>query len=230
MTTRVNVKNTMRELLSNLVFPHYCCACGKIGSVICERCKYDIVNEPYESCLVCRLPTAAAEALCRSCRQPYTRAWCVGEHQGALRKLIADYKFNRMAAASRALATLLAETTPELPLDVTVVPVPTVAAHIRHRGYDHAALIARQFSQQKSLPFREILERATNDRQRGSGRRERIAQAKRAFAVRQPIAGTVLLVDDVFTTGATLHYAAEKVREAGASDVWIAVVSREPLD
>lgn len=151
-------------------------------------------------------------------------------HEGAVRRLISDFKFERVKAAGQVLGSLLADSTPKLPSDVTVVPVPTVAQHIRQRGYDHCALIARSFAKQKGAQYAEILSRETSTTQRGAGRRDRLAQAKRAFVVKCPVKGTVVLVDDVFTTGATLRYAAEKAREAGASDVWIAIISREPLD
>lgn len=220
----------MQNLFISLIFPHYCCACGKIGTLLCDRCRYDIVSDGYGACVICRLPVQSSEALCKSCDAPYSRGWCVAAHEGAVGRLISDLKFERVKAAGQLLGSLLAESTPELPADVTVVPVPTVAQHIRQRGYDHCALIARSFAKEKSVPYAEILSRQTSTTQRGAGRRDRLSQAKGAFAVKRSVNGTVVLVDDVFTTGATLRYAAEKAREAGASDVWIAIISREPLD
>ncbi len=220
----------MQNLFISLIFPHYCCACGKIGALLCDRCRYDIVSDGYGACVICRLPVQSSEALCKSCRAPYSRAWCVAAHEGAVRRLVSDLKFERVKAAGQVLGSLLASSTPELPPDVTVVPVPTVAQHIRQRGYDHCALIARAFAKEKGLNYAETLSRQTSTTQRGAGRRDRLSQAKLAFEVDRAISGVVVLVDDVFTTGATLHYAAEKAREAGASDVWIAIISREPLD
>lgn len=220
----------MQELFINLIFPHYCCACGKIGTLLCNRCRYHIVNDGYGACVICRLPVQSSEALCKSCRVPYSRAWCVAAHEGAVRRLISDLKFERVKAVGQVLGSLLADSTPKLPSGVTVVPVPTVAQHIRQRGYDHCALIARTFAKDKGVNYAEILSRQTSTTQRGAGRRDRLTQAKRAFAVKHAVSGVVILVDDVFTTGATLRYAAEKAREAGASDVWIAIISREPLD
>lgn len=220
----------MQDTLINLIFPHYCCACGKIGALLCDRCRNDIISDGYGMCVICRLPVQSTEALCKSCHASYSRAWCVAAHEGSIRRLISDFKFERVKAAGQLLGSLLADATPELPADVTIVPVPTVAQHIRQRGYDHCALIARSFADAKKVQYAEVLSRQSSATQRGAGRRDRLTQAKNAFAVARPVTGTVVLVDDVFTTGATLRYAAEKVREAGASDVWIAIVSREPLD
>ena len=142
-------------------------------------------------------------------------------HTESLRQLVKQYKFDYAKAASSVLADLLLARVSELPSNTVIVPVPTVAAHIRHRGYDHIGLIARRFAKKRHLTLWPVIERVGSDKQRGAGRSARIAQAKKAFRVRQTLDATVpyLLIDDVVTTGATLKYAALALRAAGAREI-----------
>ena len=125
---------------------------------------------------------------------------------------------------------LLDDTIPRLDPDVQVVPVPTIAEHIRTRGFDHTALLGRTFAHRRNLAYSPILRRVDHSRQQGSSRRERLVHAKSAFECRTRLSGAYLLIDDIFTTGATLHYAAATLRAAGADDVYVAVLARQPLE
>lgn len=182
-------------------------------------------------CLACSRPIARFGDVCRICKVSYTRAWAVGGHRDALRELIGRYKFHSMRAAGVAMADLLDQTLPLIPSDVIITSVPTVRSHIRERGFDHAVVLAKALAKKRNLPYRPTLIRLHGLTQRGSGRRDRIKQASKAFAPIKPLqGGTYLLVDDVCTTGATVHFAAKALRDAGAEDVWVAVISKEPLD
>ena len=221
----------MRLSLFDLLAPHSCCSCGEIGRIFCDYCKYDIVNDPVVRCLSCLQPVATYGAVCGHCTTHYTQGWAVGLHRDALRHAIADYKFRSTRAAGGELAGLLSETLPIFPTDITVVPIPTVRSHIRERGFDHAALLARRFAILRGLHYSPLLMRRHAHRQRGASRAQRAAQAASAFRCAQPLGGgRYVLVDDVCTTGATVNQAARTLREAGADEVWVAVISREPLD
>jgi ComF family protein len=112
-----------------------------------------------------------------------------------------------------------------------ITSVPTISTHIRQRGYDHAALIAREVARQRGVKYQALLKRRTTTVQQGARRKERLKQAEGAFEAARHIDGsTVLIIDDIFTTGATLHYAATTLLAAGAREVWVAVVARQPLD
>ncbi len=220
----------MLEQPLKLLAPHHCCSCGALGAILCEYCKYDIESESYEQCLVCRGVTRAGEALCRQHILPYSRAWCAGERSEALLKLIDAYKFERAKSAYLPLVELIDAALPVLPPDVVVVPVPTIAPHIRRRGYDHTALLARELAKRRGLKYLSAIDRLTTTSQLGKGRRERRKQAEQAFSCQPVASGTYLLVDDIFTTGATLEFAAKALKAAGAEEVWVAVVARQPLE
>lgn len=221
----------MIDRLLNIIAPHYCSGCEKTGTLLCENCKYDISIEPFEGCIVCSKVTDD-DNLCRYCATPYNRAWCVGERTDSLQRLIGQYKFRSAKAAYKPIGDLLLERLPELPANTVIVPVPTVASHIRERGYDHMLLIARYIAKKRQLVLSCDIVRKTNHKQRDASRRVRIAQAQQAFQTRKKLDPTVpyLLIDDVVTTGATVHYAAQSLRDGGARIIWVAAVARQPLD
>ncbi|HEX7484228.1 MAG TPA: hypothetical protein VF281_03685 [Candidatus Saccharimonadales bacterium] len=221
----------MIDTLLSQVAPHLCCGCGKIGSLLCDNCKYDINNDLFTQCLACR-GAADETGVCHHCKLPYERAWCVGERSGVLQRLVGDFKFQNMYAAYFPLAQLLDERMSDLPSNTVIVPVPTVASHIRERGYDHTLLIAKQIAKRRGLKMQTLLVRATNTKQRDASRKDRLTQAKAAFALSGAIdeSACYLVIDDVVTTGATMYYATETLRAAGAEHIWAAAIARQTLD
>ena len=221
----------MLDRLLSILAPHYCSGCGNQGGLLCGNCKYDIISDMTAGCVVCGAP-AAADGICGSCRTHYDRAWLIGERKGSLQRLIGLYKFERARAGHEALADLLHAALPQLPADAVVVPVPTLPAHIRQRGYDHMWLIARRFARLRGLPVQRQLVRTSTTVQRGATAKVRRQQAKDAFGHVGTVSAGVpyVLIDDVMTTGATIEYAAKELRAAGAAQVWVAVIARQTLD
>lgn len=227
---RPNVKSTMLEWLLDYVAPHYCCSCGEIGALLCESCKYDIINEPYSGCLLCgHLSLLGA---CSRCKSNIDRTWCGGERRDGLETLINRYKFEYARAAYVPLGDIVLSTLPDLPKNTVLVPIPTIRTHVRQRGYDHTLLMARYIAARRPFAFSSALIRRTTTVQRGASRKARIAQAKEAFSVRGAIDPAVpyLLLDDVVTTGSTLRYAAQALKDAGATTVWAVAVARQTMD
>ncbi len=216
--------------LINLLAPDYCYMCHKTGDILCANCINDITSEPFGRCVRCLVPTARSQ-LCDQCRGVFTDAWVVGEREGALQRLVGESKFAANRRGCQVQAELLQAIVPGLPDDAVVVPIPTIARHVRQRGFGHSELIARQFARMRSLPYCPLLERATNTVQHGATRAVRLCQAKQAFRIgKQPVLERIILIDDVYTTGATLEAAARLLREHGATSVYVAVTSRQMLD
>ena len=219
----------MFEQLLSLVAPHLCISCGNLGSLLCDNCKYNIVSDPFIGCLNCGRPSGV-NGVCKSCKVPYSRAWCVGERTKELHELIDHYKFERARSADKELAALLAAITPVFPDNTVVIPVPTIHQHVRVRGYDHTYCLARHLASIKGIQVRRILRRKYQEMQRGASKRQRIEQAKRAFEVREVLDPNTpyLIIDDVVTTGSTLKYASKCLVEAGAQTIWVASIARQP--
>ncbi|PID31344.1 hypothetical protein CR983_01645 [Candidatus Saccharibacteria bacterium] len=218
----------MLRTVLQAVIPHYCCSCGGLGSVLCESCKYDIISEYTDRCVQCQRPVAAGR--CTICKVPYERAWAAGLRRDALDRLVSTSKFDSVRAGCDMQAALLDQVLPELPERSVVVPVPTIARHIRRRGYGHAERIADRFARRRGVVSARLVKRRAQHVQHGSSRRERQRQAARSYSVADRLdpSTTYIIVDDVFTTGYTVRYVAQQLRAAGAKHVWVAVTSRQP--
>jgi len=162
----------------------------------------------------------------------YDRAWFVGLYDGAVKTLIQNYKFGRQIAVGRTLSELIIDVLPVLPKYTVIVPIPTIRRHVRQRGYDHSHLIAKNLAKNLALPYQKKLIRRTSTRQVGASASIREEQAKAAFAISGLIDENkiYLLIDDVMTTGATIKYAARVLKDAGAKNVWVAIIARQTLD
>ena len=220
----------MIEKLASYLAPHYCYSCTKIGSVLCDNCKFYILDDIQELCIDCQKPSL--NGICAKCikRADYKRVWLIGKRQDALEDLINAYKFERVKSAIYACVDLLDSRLPILPENTIIVPVPTVAKHIRIRGYDHTAILAKQIAKIRNLNYSPILSRQHNLTQFGSDAKTRHNQATSAFQASEILHERPhLLIDDVVTTGATLKYAAKALKDAGANEIWAAILARQNL-
>jgi ComF family protein len=199
-------------------------------------------------CSVCgeRLFSAyavAGDSLCGLCRRaepPFARAAAYGSYEGGLRELIHLLKFGGVRPAANVLGRMLAEALSTLAPELTgnslaVVPVPLHRTKLRQRGFNQAELIARAALKIESPDNRLRLCAGVLERKRetasqiGLTRHQRRENLRGAFGVHQADAVKgleVLLVDDVFTTGATVSECSRVLRRAGATKVWVATVAR----
>jgi len=221
----------MIDTLLSYLAPHYCCGCGQIGSVICDNCKYNITSESFYACFSCG-NNLINEETCAQCILPYQRAWCVGERSGVLKRAIGEFKFYHKRATYKDLADMMCDILPELPPETVIVYVPTVASHIRVRGFDHVRLLAERIAKSKGVKVSKIIKRKASTTQRNADRETRDKQAKRAFAVEERLSPTIpyLLIDDVVTTGSTLLHSARELRSAGAEQIWVLALAYQALD
>jgi len=178
--------------------------------------------------------------LCRRIEPVFARAVAYGSYESGLRELIHLLKFGGVRPAANVLGRMLAEAIatiePEFPPEgVALIPVPLHRVKLRQRGFNQAELIAR--SAMKISPVRERLRLCAGvlDRTRetasqiGLTSHQRRENLRGAFGVaqRELVQGReVLVVDDVYTTGATVSECARVLRRAGATKVWVATVAR----
>jgi ComF family protein len=221
----------MLDGLFGLLAPHSCSGCGKLGDILCQSCKNDIISEPFSRCLECLQPTSS-QNMCSLCRKKLRieAAWCVGLREGAPKQLLARYKFASARDASRVCVDLLDATLPLLPSQTVVVPVPTASAHVRVRGFDHMGRITAPLAKQRHLLHGQILQRLDNTTQHFKTKQDRIKTAAQGLEVRGAVPHTVLLVDDIYTTGATVRACVTALRQAGAERVYVAIIARQAID
>lgn len=221
------------ERAISIIAPHHCFSCGNERNILCVACFEMTFDEALEVCFLCNKPTVQSR-VCSACRRltDLECVWIAGPYEGVAKQLIRSYKFERVRAAYKPLATAIANTLPYLE-DVTVVPIPTASVRVRQRGYDQSVLLARELAAQRGWHYAQMLYRRHSLRQVGSSRSVRLQQAQSAFEVRhaERVRGKhVLLVDDVTTSGATLLAAARQIVQAGAVRVDAAVAAKHVLE
>lgn len=140
-------------------------------------------------------------------------------YEGVARRLVVHLKFSGRTGLAAPAATALARAWPEPePRAAVLVPAPGVGLRVRLRGFDPAALLARELARATGAELAPCLRRADRSRQVGRSRSERLSEGPRvrADAAAAGLAGRpVWLVDDVVTTGATLTACARALRDAG---------------
>lgn len=219
------------ERIINIVAPHYCIMCGDEGAVVCDWCLPDIAPSLPSRCYLCKVATRESQ-VCSKCRRNSSlrHVWTRAQYEGYAKQLVHDLKFERKQAAAEPVAQLMAEPLPFLPKETIIVHVPTATSRVRRRGYDQAEKISRSLAQQLHLRNQTLLIRITQSRQVGARRSQRISQMRDAFmAVRSDMVqnASILLVDDLTTTGATLEAAARELKSAGAKTVSAVVFAQK---
>lgn len=147
--------------------------------------------------------------------------------EDSIKELISRLKYKNVVAAADPLANaLLVEAGYEYDL---ILPVPSSTKRFRQRGYNQSVLIRRTLSKHMGIPYHEALGRFGDTRQVGANRKERLTQLEGMFYVRKPAhvhGQRILLVDDVVTTGTTIHECAATLKAAGACSISAAVVAK----
>jgi ComF family protein len=214
--------------LLDVLMPERCAACGAGERVVCAGClsALQILRGPL--CARCGAPTAWPVDRCVECAvRPlaFARARAAVAYDGPARTLVAAWKERGRRRLGRLFARLVAEAVPRPPVTV-VTFVPGERDRGLWRGQNPAEALARLVALEWELPVEPLLERARRvAQQRGLSRHARRTNVRGAFsAAHAP--PTVALVDDVYTTGATVAAAATALRRAGARDVHVVTFAR----
>ena len=229
-------------MLLDLIYPRFCLVCDADLTKtsrrwLCVACLATLTPPHRDPCPVCagRLGPGAAPSSCRDCirLRPRFDACCpVGRYDGLLAELVRGLKYGRRAELAWPAGQLLAET---LELDDAVagtdlvVPVPIPWLRRLRRGFNQAELIAGEAARRLSLPLARwaLVRTKAAPVQAGLARSRRLVAPRGTMRARKSVKDrSVLLVDDVMTTGATANEAARALREAGARRVVVAVVAR----
>ena len=235
--------NLLASLL-NLVLPDDCRLCGKplenFNRIpVCKACLASIKPLVAEFfCVTCRTPFLSEYpldengkcGLCRHGLNDYDAAYCYGSYEAELRGLIHLLKYQRVETLGKPLSQLLIKA---LPLDQRfdcIVPLPLHWMRRVWRGFNQAELIAAPLANYMSVPLVKALRRKKyRPPQVGLTNAQRRENVRGVFVVTQPqlVEGRrILLVDDVFTTGATASACAKALKKAGAKHVSLLTLAR----
>lgn len=232
--------------LLDLLYPPRCVVCRGHSEFpgFCASCYASILTPASPLCTLCGLPfatRAGQDHLCGSCagtRPHFGRARAATLYAAhapvddPLKSTIQAYKYNRDVSLAPVLAKLLIDHAP-LPAEEydVLVPVPLHPERLRWRGFNQAHLLARRFAPSRHPtvdPFALRRIRATRPQVELSGvaRRGNVAGAFRAPQPNRISGKRILLVDDVYTTGATVNECSRVLLEAGARGVDVLVLAR----
>lgn len=211
------------EKIVSVFAPHLCIGCGgEGGRLVCENCRQDLAAVP-SRCYHCKAVTDDY-AVCRACasRTALRQVVVYTHHTGHAKELVHRMKYEHARQGIIEAASLAADRLVYVPSTAVLVPIPTATSRVRSRGYDHAALLARELARRGGVPCWRLLARVSQAHQVGASRATRLRQLEGAF---RPVRADmiqgrhIVLVDDVLTTGATLEMAARTLKRAGAKRV-----------
>lgn len=230
--------NILRQVLRT-IFPAACSYCRASFATspvpyLCAHCWSDFMPLSGPVCPVCGRPFGSPETLsaspdhaCMSCRMAppqYDQAIAAGLFEGSLREAVHLFKYRPARSLGRPLATwMTARVRMISDLDL-VMPVPLHRKRLRQRGFNQALLLGKGVADAFRLPLvYDKLQRVRNTRpQVELSGAERSRNVHDAFRIERPlgIAGKrILVVDDVFTSGATMNECARVLKESGAKSV-----------
>lgn len=230
-----------------LVYPQVCAVCAasvesRHDGVACASCwrATRVFDENDTLCWKCGAFTEAAvnedrrqSIRCRKCDDDaFTAARACGFYEGALRASVLELKRQPHVASRLARLMLATQQRPPLNSANLIIPVPLHSERERERGFNQAALLASELARLSHLPLDEhsVVRRVHTERHRaGMDARARRDSVAAAFAIRHPklvACQRVLLIDDVFTTGATVSACATALKQAGAEEVFVLTLAR----
>ena len=223
----------LRGQLLDLLFPPRCVGCRQIGAWICTECLSHIprVEPPFCARYGDRVATLGLCTRCRTAPLQIKHIRSAAYFGGVLQEAIHHLKYRGRTALAKPLGGLMVAYWQQHPMAAdVVVPVPLHADRLRERGYNQAALLARELARQAGLAIDEqTLERkratASQVKLDAKQRKENVHDA--FYCSGSTLAGKrVLLVDDVCTTGATLEACAIALQESGALSVQALTLAR----
>lgn len=224
----------LASFLLDLLFPARCAGCQRIGALLCVTCLARVRPVPHPVCRRCGKPQAVEGvcAVCSGVRFAVGMIRAAAIYADPLGETIRQFKYDGRKELAGPLGNLLAGCWQNLsaPVDL-VAPVPLHEQRLRERGYNQSRLLAEAFCLATGLP---LLDFGVLRRERETRQQVRLSMLERqenvagAFAWRGPAldGASVLLIDDVATTGSTLEACGQVLLDAGAGRVWALTAAR----
>lgn len=220
------------------LLPSHCLLCGARGQgalSLCADCASDMPRNTV-CCARCALPLESPAPLCGRCLRrepPWASAWVPFRYEWPLAQLEARFKFGGDLAAGHTLSRLWISSVKPADLPQAIVPVPLHRSRLRRRGYNQALELAKPLARYLGVPLlRDALRRmrATHAQTELSAVQRR-RNVRGAFATNfdGAVPEHVAVLDDVFTTGATLAECVRVLKHAGVTRVDVWALARAPM-
>ncbi|MEI7890346.1 MAG: ComF family protein [bacterium] len=247
----MNSKKIKKDLLKihnfllDTIFPISCICCKKEGNWICQKCFASIKIKEEHVCPVCEKVLTHAGRTCVNCKNFSEKNFLSGllpacsYNQSIVSKAVHLFKYRFIKDLSVTLANLMtrAAQKTEFPIPDLIIPVPLHQKRLRWRGFNQSQLLARKFANNllpniKLKLSTKILLRNRNTSPQMNiedwvGRQQNISEAFSVSPTADIKNKTVLLVDDIATTGSTIFECAKTLKLAGAKEVFAIVIARQ---
>lgn len=225
-------KMKILNFLLTFIYPKTCMSCNTLLNYntkieLCDNCAKDF--NPYRGnrCITCDRPidNTGECSICKSEKIYFEKGYCVYPYAGAVRNTILNFKFKNMALYYTYLGSKMTEYYFEYIMEsydyITAVPIHKKKLKIR--GYNQAELLAEYISEQINIPYCTVLKRTVNTKpQNALNKKERVVNIKNAFSLIDNINiknKSILIVDDIFTTGTTINECCKVLKKASAFKV-----------
>jgi ComF family protein len=218
------------------VFPPNCGGCGKLGIRWCPDCNQKTRKIESPICHICGQQISKGD-VCHSCKKQTPsfealRSWAVFE--GPIRECLHKLKYRGNLALGEAMSRPLIDLQQHMKWDINmVIPVPLGEARYKERGYNQASLLAKPLALklQVSNPSKALIRKRETPSQVNLNREQRKTNVADAFKADpdQVFRKSILVIDDVTTSGSTLDSCASALRAAGAENVYGLTLARAEL-
>lgn len=216
-------------MLLDVVLPQRCLVCGASGSQLCAPCRAALPRLEPPWCERCGAPTAWPVTRCRECsgrRLGFAHARAAVGYDDPVRRLVAGWKERGLRRLADQAADVVAERLPS-PGAAVLTFVPADRRRRGERGHHPAERLALALAERWQVPCEPLLQRRGGSRrQRGLSLAERHRNVAGAFGATRPVSDTVVVIDDVYTSGSTVSAAASALRAAGAPRVDVVTFAR----
>lgn len=215
------------EQAKDLIFPTVCANCGRLGEMICDECQSRIAWLEEPMCQLCG--RMSGREVCRECEErpitPLTQLRSTALYQEPLDRIIKQFKYNSYFNLAKPLASLMAQAWPHWSEEIDlIVPAPLHKKRERQRGYSQSHLLAQELASAVFIPYSATaIQRVRHTPpQVGLSSTDRQKNLVDAFTAdeKQVSGKSILIIDDVVTTGATLVESAKAVQKSGAKYIF----------
>lgn len=234
----------LRDIIIRCIFPRRCVFCNAVLDInyefyICHDCEKTVSWINGNVCEKCGKPIEHYGRCrrCNSMEHKFDTAYAVYVYEDEVRKAVHRFKYKNKGSYARFFGHELARFADfeDIPPVDYVVPVPIARARLHERGYNQCALMADEYCKLRNETRADLLERVRKTKpQSGLKREERVKNIRGAFAVKDcgiNLKGkSILLIDDIFTTGSTVDECAKVLKRAGVGAVYVLCLSISEAD
>jgi competence protein ComFC len=242
-----NTPLNIREFILELFFPSFCLGCQKEGAFLCQDCIETLDISEYIYCLCNKRPQRLgpeySAGKCSRCRDKKLSGLFFAlpyQEKALTKKIIYQFKYEPyLKGLSKTLANiigrhliLIKKNSEEFWVNAALIPIPMEIKKMKRRGYNQAQELASELSKITQAPMiiKNLIKIRKTISQTKLSAKERQENLTNAFAIKNPdqIRGKkIFLIDDVYTTGATMGECARVLKDAGAKSVWGITIARE---